>query len=337
MPRIGDSERSTQNRVIRFFRETLHYTYLGNLHDRENGNIIPERLRASLLKRGYSEKLTGGAIAALEKTAANLQQGLYAANKAVYSLLKYGAKVKEAQGEPEKTVYFIDFADIGSNDFAIAEEVTIAGKTPKRPDLVIYVNGIALAVIELKKSTVSVADGIRQNITNQKAYFIERFFTTIQFCMAGNESEGLRYGTVLTPEKHYLEWRPDCFGEFTDELGEDETKLDEACRCTPERLSRDLLALCDKRRFLELIHNFVVFDQGIKKLCRYNQHYAVVRARNRLLDKGRGGIVWHTQGSGKSLTMVWLAKWILAERAEARVLIVTDRRGRTDRPQRERP
>ena len=305
MARIGDSERQTQNRVIRFFRERLHYTYLGDLHEGEHGNIMPDRLRAYLLGRGYSETLAAGAVAALEKTAANLQQGLYTANKAVYSLLKYGAKVAEAPGEPEKTVYCIDFTDIDKNDFAVAEEVTIAGKNPKRPDVALYVNGIALAVLELKKSTVSVADGIRQNITNRKAQFIERFFTTIQFCLAGNESEGLRYGTVLTPEKHYLEWRSDSFSEFPEERGAEEERLEAASRGIPERLPRDLLALCDKRRFLELIHNFVVFDRGRKKLCRSNQYYALTRARRRLLDKGRGGIVWHTQGGGKNLTMGW--------------------------------
>ena len=157
MPHIGDSERATQNRVIRFFRERLGYAWLGDLRDSVNGNIMPERLRASLLGRGCSETLAAGAIAALEKAAADLQQGLYAANKAVYSLLKYGAKVREAPGEAEKTVYFIDFEDSGKNDFALAEEVTVAGNNPKRPDLVIYVNGIALAVIELKRAAVSVA------------------------------------------------------------------------------------------------------------------------------------------------------------------------------------
>ena len=77
--------------------------------------------------------------------------------------------------------------------------------------------------------------------------------------------------------------------------------------------------------FLDLIHNFVIFDKGIKKVCRYNQYYAIKRAQHRLMDKHRGGIVWHTQGSGKSLTMVWFSKWILANNSNARVLIVTDR------------
>jgi len=205
MSDIGDSERKTQNRVIRFFVDKLRYTYLGNLHDQDNSNIMQDRLRAYLLSRGYADKLAAGAVDALVKASTNLQQGLYAANREVYSLLKYGAKVRENVGEPEKAVYFIDFEDIGKNEFAVAEEVTVVGDHTKRPDVVIYVNGIALAVIELKKSTISVSDGIRQNLTNQKAHFIEQFFTTMQFCMAGNTSEGLRYGTLLTPEKYYLQ------------------------------------------------------------------------------------------------------------------------------------
>lgn len=325
MAQIGDSERKTQTRVIRFFVEKLRYTYLGNLHDQENSNIMQDRLRAYLRSRGYADKLAAGAVDAFKKASTNLQQGLYAANREVYSLLKYGAKVRENVGEPEKTVYFIDFEDIGKNEFAVAEEVTVAGDHTKRPDVVIYVNGIALAVIELKKSTISVSDGIRQNLTNQKAHFIDQFFTTMQFCMAGNTSEGLRYGTLLTPEKYYLQWRQDNFREFQEERDETDLLIEETCSAIPEKLFQDLFSLFYKKRFLDLIHNFVIFDKGVKKVCRYNQYYAIKRAQHRLTQKRRGGIVWHTQGSGKSLTMVWLSKWILANNPNARVLIVTDR------------
>ena len=325
MPNIGDSERKTQNRVVKFFRDKLHYTYLGNLHDSENSNIMQERLHAWLVKQGYPEKLAANAIDALVKASSNLQQGLYHANKEVYSLLKYGAKVKESADQAPKTVYFINFENVGKNDFYIAEEVTVVGGNTKRPDIVIYVNGIALAVIELKRSSVSVSEGIRQNLTNQKANFIEKFFTTIQFCMAGNDSEGLRYGTLLTPEKHYLEWKDDGFEEHQDERDIVDIETEEYCESIPGKLEKQLFSLFYKKRFLDLIHNFVIFDKGIKKVCRYNQYYAIKRAQHRLVDKQRGGIVWHTQGSGKSLTMVWLSKWILANNPNARVLVVTDR------------
>jgi len=325
MSNIGDNERKTQNRVIDFFKNTLHYTYIGNLSEQENSNIIEDKLSEYLKGRGYSQRLISGAIDELKKASLNLQQGSYSANKEVYSLLKYGAKVKEDADKPAKTVYFIDFEDIGNNDFYIAEEVTVVGNNTKRPDLVIYVNGIALAVIELKNSRVSVANGIRQNITNQKTHFIEQFFTTMQFCVAGNESEGMRYGTLLTPEKYYLEWKEDGFKEFTDECDETDLLIAEKCKNIEGKLFKELFCLFYKKRFLDLIHNFVIFDKGIKKVCRYNQYYAIKRAQKRLTDKNRGGIIWHTQGSGKSLSMVWLSKWILANNPNARVLVITDR------------
>ena len=117
MSNIGDSERKTQNRVVKFFKNNLHYTYLGNLHDSENSNIMQEHLYSWLLKQGYSEKVAAKAIDELLKAATNLQQGLYHANKEVYALLKYGAKVKESVEQSPKTVYFIDFDNVANNDF----------------------------------------------------------------------------------------------------------------------------------------------------------------------------------------------------------------------------
>ena len=116
-------------------------------------------------------------------------------------------------GENTETVWLIDWKHPENNHFAIAEEVTVAGADAKahakRPDVVLYVNGIALGVLELKRSTVSVAEGIRQNLDNQKKVFIEPFFSTMQLVMAGNDTEGLRYGTIETPEKYYLTWKED--------------------------------------------------------------------------------------------------------------------------------
>lgn len=326
MTQIDAIEKVTQNRVIKFFVDKLHYTYLGDLHDSENSNIMQERLYAYLSRKGrYSEKLVKRAIDILVRTSTNLQHGLYDANKEVYRLLKYGAKVKEDAGESEKTVFFINFDEPLKNDFAIAEEVTVVGDNTKRPDLVIYVNGIALAVIELKRSSISVSEGIRQNLTNQKAHFIEKFFTTMQFCMAGNESEGLRYGTLLTPEKHYYEWKKDGFTEFENERCEVDVSIAEKRKNIEGKLYTQVFEMFYRKRFLDLIHNFVVFDKGIKKVCRYNQYYAIKRTQQRLQHCQHGGIIWHTQGSGKTLTMVWLSKWILSNNPNARIIIVTDR------------
>ena len=183
-----------------------------------------------------------------------------------------------------------------------------------------------MAVIELKKSSVSVSNGIRQNLTNQKDGFIAPFFTTMQFCMAGNETEGLRYGTILTGEKYYMEWKPDGFHENEDERDPEDARIMAYCEKLDNLLLQQIYQMFDKKRFIDLIENFVVYDKGIKKVCRYNQFYGIKRTQRRLA-KQRGGIIWHTQGSGKTLTMVWLSKWILAncEEENPRVLIVTDR------------
>ena len=308
MSTVGQIERKTQARVIKLFREHLGYDFLGNWIDRDdNRNIEEPLLRAWLAKRGVDERLITRALHEVDKAAA-LGDGnsLYDANRAVYDLLRYGVKVKESAGEQHQTVWLIDWDAPTENDFAVAEEVTIKGDLTKRPDLVLYVNGVALGVLELKRSTVSVSEGIRQNLDNQNKTFIRAFFSTVQLVMAGNDTEGLRYGVIETPEKYYLTWK------------EEDGGLENA-------LDRHLVQLCDKPRFLEIVHDFMVFDAGIKKACRHNQYFGV-RAAQEHIHRREGGIVWHTQGSGKSLTMVWLAKWIQEHVDDARVLIITDRK-----------
>lgn len=327
MASINEAERKTQDRELALFRDeaTLGYEYYGDLRHLKNENIITEKLVAFLVgKQKYSASLSLKAVDVLVRTAGNLQQGLYKANQDVYSLLKYGAKVKENPGESEKTVYFIDWEHSHNNEFAIAEEVTIKSGSERRPDLVVYINGIAIAVIELKKSTVSVSQGIRQNISNQNEHFNKPFFTTVQFVMAGNSGEGLRYGTIETQEKYYLEWKNDTVNTEAQPL--DGVSLDvlEKCKQLPDKLDWQLFSMFHKRRFLDLIHNYIIFDKGIKKVCRHNQFFGIKKAQLKL-DKKQGGIIWHTQGSGKTLTMVWLSKLILANNPNARVLIVTDR------------
>ena len=170
MSAIGQKERATQNRVVKLFQDHLGYTYLDNWQDRENNsNIEKSLLSAWLSRQGVSETLINRALRLLEQACA-LGDGknLYDANREVYSLLRYGIKVKEGVGEQNQTIWLINWNDPLKNDFAIAEEVSIKGENKKRPDLVLYVNGIALGVLELKRSSVSVGEGIRQNIDNQK-------------------------------------------------------------------------------------------------------------------------------------------------------------------------
>ena len=305
MSLVGQRERFTQDRVVDILSSQLGYEYAGDWKDRVNSNVEEELLRQNLLARGYEDDLVRRAIEQLHKVASLPAGGsLYDVNRKVYSLLRYGVKVKRSASENFETIWLIDWDNPEANHFVVAEEVSIKGKNTKRPDVVLYVNGIALGVIELKRSKVSVGDGIRQHLGSQKADFVRPFFTTVQLLFAGNDVEGLRYGVIETPEKYWLEWK---------EPSEVENHL-----------YRGLLQMANKHRFLELIHDFIVFDSGVKKTARHNQYFGVKAAQERIACR-EGGIIWHTQGSGKSLTMVWLAKWIRENQREARVLVITDR------------
>jgi len=303
---VGQIERKTQDRLVKLLKDQLKYDYLGNWEEREgNSNVEIDYLRAFLDSAGYSKRLIDRTIAELRRSAEKQNASLYDLNKEVYGLLRYGVKVRKELGEHHQTMRLIDWKHPENNHFAIAEEVTVRGNRTKRPDIVLYINGIAIGVIELKRSTISVSEGIRQNIGNQKDEFIKSFFTTVQLVMAGNDTEGLRYATTESKEEYYLTWKEAGF--------EDENLLD-----------RHILQLCEKKRLLEIIHDFIIFDSGIKKICRHNQYHGV-KAAQEFVRKHEGGIIWHTQGSGKSLAMVWLAKWIREHMTDVRTLVLTDR------------
>lgn len=308
---IGEPERPVQNRLLALFKEKLKYEYLGNYEYRTCNRNIERKLLFDYLMS--TKKWLGDeakrAIAILEKEAYCTPQNMQEKNEKVYSLLRYGVNVSPDVGAKKITVNLIDWEHPDKNQFYITEEVTINSSTPdsftKRPDLVIYVNGIALAVIELKRSKVSVHDGIRQTIGNQQENFIRPFFSTVQLLFAGNDSQGLYYGVIDTPEKFWLRWKePDA--------------------SIPNELDRSVTQWFNKERLLEMIHDFLVFDAGVKKVCRPNQYFAVKAAQPRCKKK-EGGVIWEAQGSGKSLIMVWLAEWIHENIDNSRVVIITDR------------
>lgn len=328
MSKVGQIERATQNRVVKLFQEVLKYAYLGNLEKEEDNSHINEALlTAYLTKKGHGQNLISKVLFEFKKIATiNTNDDLYQANKNVYAALRYGINVKEEAGQNKETVYLIDWKNPLENDFAIAEEVTIKGQHNKRPDIVIYVNGIALGVLELKRSTVSVSEGIRQNNDNQKHLFIKPFYTTIQLVMAGQDVEGLRYAAIDTPEKYYLKWK-----EVNEEFNPNDSYLLDLTKPIREQaaqaenlLDKNIIEMLGKERLIEILHDFVVFDRGQKKFCRPNQYFGIKAAQESIRNR-EGGIIWHTQGSGKSLTMVWLTKWIREFNPNARVLIITDR------------
>ena len=307
MTSIGQPERVTQNRVIKLLCDELGYRYLGDWSDRAaNSNVEEAPLSASLTKRGGTPGQISAAVYRLRTEADNPNRSLYGNNQAVYSLLRYGVPVKIEAGKVTETVHLIDWDKPEGNDFAVAEEVTLKGNQERRPDLVLYVNGIAVGVIELKNSRKSIGDGIRQSLSNQQPEFNAWFFSTVQIVFAGNDSEGMRYGAIGTPEKYFLTWKED-------EADNSGFKLDKYLR-----------KMCARERFIELMHDFVLFDGGVKKLPRVHQYFGIKAAQQHVREK-KGGIIWHTQGSGKSIVMVLLAKWILESNPHARVAIITDR------------
>ncbi len=303
---IGKPERATQNRVIALFKDELGYRFLGDLSDQENSNIAGPLLTAHLKQAGYAKTQIDRAIHRLRAEADNPNRSLYDNNQAVYSLLRYGVPLRATARQATETVRLVNWAEPEQNDFVIAEEVTLRGNHERRPDLALYLNGIAVAVIELKNSGTDIGNAIRQLLSNQQKDFNEWFFSTAQILFAGNDTEGLRYGAIGTGEKYYLKWKED-------ETDDRRFKLD-----------KYLLKMCRKDRLIELLHDFVLFDGGVKKLPRAHQYFGV-KAAQQHVNAYRGGIIWHTQGSGKSIVMVLLAKWILENKPHARVLILTDR------------
>ena len=266
---IGQSERATQNRVVALFRDELGYRVSSATGATARATAISKRncFRSWLSEKRIQRRANCQRRLQAAHRGEQPQPQPYGNNQAVYGLLRYGVPVKTEVGKVTETVHLIDWDNPENNDFAIAEEVTLKGDQERRPDLVLYVNGIAVGMLELKNSRTSIGDGIRQSLSNQQPMFNAWFFSTVQLIFAGNDSEGLQYATIGTPEKYCLKWKED-------EADNSRFKLD-----------KYLLKMCRKDRLIELMHDFVLFDSGVKKLPRVHQYFAIKAAQHHVREQ----------------------------------------------------
>ena len=221
---------------------------------------------------------------------------------------------------------YIDFEHPANNIWQVTEEFSVERPNGQyaRPDVVIMVNGIPLAVIECKKSSIDVKEGVLQNVRNMGPDYIPHLFKFAQLVIAMNPNKVV-YGTCGTSADYFVEWREDDI-EWQEKI----------CKhCSPDgniiEQDRAVTSLLEKKRFLTLIHDYSLYDSNIKKICRHQQFFAVENAIKRINGEddtqNTGGVIWHTQGSGKSLTMVMLVKKIqyIKAKEHPRFVIVTDR------------
>ena len=291
-------------------RKLNRYTYAGAVNEFSAGNI--ERAMDEL-----DEPLTDGLVRTSEK---------------VYDALLMGKSYPETVGNGKSLSFnlkYIDWDNWDNNLFHITEEYAVESQDKQhnaRPDIVLFINGIPFAVIECKAPHISEEQAVEQMIRNQQADYIPQLFKYAQIVVATNKN-AVKYATTGTPKKFWNVWKE-----------ENDTFLNAALAThitdrTPTEQDRNIVSLFSKERVKELVRYFVLFDANVKKICRYQQFFAIneiIKTIEQKDAKGnrQSGVIWHTQGSGKSLTMVMLAKYILMELASChpRVVIVTDRK-----------
>lgn len=281
--------------------------------------------------------------------------GLLKTNEAIYDLLTLGVSLEQSiEGDSKSfTLHYIDWKNPANNAYHVTAEFPVERTRSQetcRPDIVLFVNGIPFAVIECKSPRVEVGQAVSQMIRNQREEYIPKLFTYTQLLLATNKNE-VRYATTGTPAKFWALWRENIpveelqavldkplpaeakaglFDLIWDGKSLREPEAGKAWAITEQ--DRMLYALCRPQRLLDLAFRFTVFDGGVRKVARYQQFFAVKRVLERVKhrdDVGRrlGGIIWHTQGSGKSLTMVMLARALALDPdiRNPRIVLVTDR------------
>lgn len=281
----------------------------------------------------FSEKNIKQAIQDLDEA---LTDGLMKTNEKIYDSLllgrSYAEKLPDVDGTRSFDINYIDWKKPENNIFHVVEEFSVEredGQGNARPDIVLFINGIPFAVIECKKASISISQGISQMLRNQGKGYIPQLFKFIQIVMATNKNE-TQYATTGTPKKFWSVWKEDEksveYKWFEKELGKAVTDR------IPTTQDKNIVSLFHPNRVLQLIRYFNLYDKNIKKIARYQQYFAIKEIIKTVeeMDKNgnrQSGVIWHTQGSGKSLTMVMLARYLLSEMAEVhpQLLVITDR------------
>ena len=269
---------------------------------------------------------------AMEELDEPLTDGLVRTSEKIYDALLLGKSYPETVGGGKSLSFnlkYIDWEHPENNLFHVTEEFAVESQDKlhnARPDIVLFINGIPFAVIECKAPYISVEQAVEQMIRNQQADYIPQLFKYAQIVMATNKNV-VKYATAGTPKKFWSVWKE----QDTEFLDSRLAQL--VADRAPTEQDRNMISLFGRERLMELSRYFVLFDANVKKICRYQQYFAIreiIKTIAQRDSKGnrQSGVIWHTQGSGKSLTMVMLAKYILMELAACnpRVVIVTDRK-----------
>lgn len=312
-------EKSLQKETIKLFK-TLGYNYIPpkEIKKYREGNevLLKLILKQQLIKlnsfeyKGDRYKFSDKNIQkAIDELDVSLHEGLIEANSKITDMLLYGNSYKEVLKDgsfKSFSLRYIDFKEPKNNIFHITEEFSVnrvAKDKTRIPDIVLFINGVVFGVIELKKSSVSIEEGISQMIRNQTKEEIPHLFKYAQMLLVSNR-HSVKYATVGTPSKFWAIWREE---------------------------SKSPFPIFTPKRVLDFIQSFILFDNRVKKIARYQQYFAIKKTLeliNQFDSKGvrGGGLIWHTQGSGKSLTMVMLTKIIKREIVGSKIIVVTDRK-----------
>lgn len=336
---IFNERPESQDRAVKVF-EKLGYEYVPRAKaEKKRGSrvrvLFEDELQQFLTKQTFpfrNEKrpfCLGSIGKAIRELDISIQNGLAMTNKQIYELLCGGKSVEETLPDGSMQSFdinYIDFENPENNTFQVTDEFEVERPDGKyvRPDIVLLVNGIPFVVIECKKSSIDVMEGVRQNIRNWQPDYIPQLFKYTQIVVAANQNKVL-YGTCGTPAKYFTFWRE-----------EDKAWLNDWCRkCSPDgqvvEQDRALISLFAPPRVLELMRYFIIYDHNIKKIARYKQYFSIKKAMDRIkLMDGQGtrnGVIWHTQGAGKTLTMVMLVKMIQRDETlkNPRFILVSDR------------